>query len=464
MGKLVSPANGLYSRPNTPMGLPKRTHTNTHTFVYGNIGPSQPPIVKNSLLTAQETFTARMARALRENSPPGYTPIDLTIGMPDGEPPKKFKKAEAKFATKKKMHQYTPMQLQGEDGNKILAWVNKRFNTNVLPANVVPYAGSQQAISQLLEDVLDPKAGPILLPNPTYPAYSDSANKAGWQVIETPLTEENQYHYDIPALRASIQQSKRDDKAPKVMVIVSPNNPTGAILPKAQLKELTELAREEGILLIYDMAYSEVYPPGSEPPESMMQFLKPDDSLQLIELHTASKGLKLSGSRFAMAIFSPACTMKGEDAEGKPQNSLKEACLINRQTRELKGITLLTQRALATVLTSGKKLKAYFDDSRQEYADRAHYMREELTKLGWEVSGDERHTSPFFLWVKVPHMKGEVPLPSETFVNKVITLTGVGMVPGPAFNQEGYVRIAMTQPKKILKQAISRLKEHFNYS
>jgi LL-diaminopimelate aminotransferase len=412
------------------------------------------------LLEAPQTFTARIASYLQSYTPKQVKPIDLTLGLPSGEPPETYKQKAAQLALENANHQYTPMLFLQEVGPVISHWLNHRFGINVTPEQLLPYAGSQQAISHLLERVLDPEAGPIILPKPTYPTYLDSANKAGWETTFSTLKSSRQYQYDLDQLEKDVVSSKSGKKA-KVMVVVSPNNPTGFILPEDQLKLLVDFARKHKLILIHDTAYSEVYYNGQTPPPSMFQYLKPNDPLQLIELHTASKSFNLSGARIAYAAFSPACQQKPTNASGnKANNSLFDACQIARQEGELKGLFAVTQKAFAGMLQQINALNTFLHNNRESYVERARFMRSSLQQLGWQVMGNESNTSPFFIWAKVP----DKAMDSVSFAHEVIRETGVGMIPGKYFGKEGYVRIAMSQPMPILQEAIKRLSTKYNYT
>ncbi len=434
---LTTPTSVAFGKEATPSPAPK-----------ANPGPLA---IHKPLEDAPAFFTQKIAAYTKAHAP--KPPIMLTIGIPDVEPPKTFKDAMAYHASTPGQYYYTTMGFTPKLAKAVTNWLQHRFNIEVNRNQLLPYSGTNEAIIQLINGVVKPNKGDaIWMPDPYYPSFKTAADFGGWQAKLAPITVNNQYEFDYPA--AWNAMSDDEQKAVKALVLISPNNPTGAKASKAYLQKVVNFAKQHNLLIINDLAYADIYPTNGTAPTSLLELDGADDA-NIVEFHSFSKGLAIPGARAGFAIFSKPLLEKNSTVNGK--KSLYQAALENRANLHASGLFPLVQQALADTLNQPEKLDAYLKGNRDIYQQRADFVRHGLTELGWQVVSDRDNSTPFYLWVKVP----EAGKSSEEFSNSVIDKTGVAMIPGAYFGPsgEGYLRVAMTKPTKTLAKALQRLKD-----
>ncbi|MFT7304818.1 MAG: N-succinyldiaminopimelate aminotransferase [Candidatus Azotimanducaceae bacterium] len=193
---------------------------------------------------------------------------------------------------------YPPTKGMPELREAIADFVNQRFNlstglnpeTQVLPAN-----GTREALFALPQALVDPTdPGLCLLPNPFYQIYEGAALLAGSQPHYMNCEAKNGYLPDLDGIASKIWQQCR------LIYICSPGNPTGAVMPKSQLKQLIELAQQYDFVIAADECYSEIYRDESSPPPGLLEAaseLGVDDYKNCIAFNSLSKRSNLPGVR-----------------------------------------------------------------------------------------------------------------------------------------------------------------------
>lgn len=413
-----------------------------------NSEKSSNPTIRKPLAKAPPFFTKIIADYVNQHAK--QPPIMLTIGMPDGQPPDEFIEGLKTNTDDLANYKYTSMTFLPALANALTGWLNYRFQgASITSKQLLPLAGSNEGLFTLIQDVLEPgENGTIWMPEPYYPTFKTAQEMGNWQYKSAPLNEGNNYQYDFVG---SWQAMPADERAAiKAIVLTYPNNPTGALASRDYLQKTLDFARENNLLVIGDMAYGDIYYPDGDKPISLFE-LDGADEADIVEFHTFSKNAALPGVRLAYAIFSKPLLTAGDS-----QKSLYQAMLENRANIHTTGLFSLAQKALAHMLKQPERFSSYLAGKRDEYAQRAKFMLQSLNALGWKVVSKAQSSIPFYLWAKVPATN----MTDEAFNQQLIRDTGVAMIPGSYFGDEGagYLRIAMTQPINVLTQAIQRLK------
>jgi len=198
---------------------------------------------------------------------------------------------------------YPPTKGTPELRQAIASFVNQRFNlstgldpeTQILPAN-----GTREALFALAQALVDPTdPGLCLLPNPFYQIYEGAALLAGNQPHYINCEAKNEYLPDLDGIASKIWQQCR------LIYICSPGNPTGAVMPKSQLKQLIELAQQYDFVIAADECYSEIYRDESSPPPGLLEAaseLGLDDYKNCIAFNSLSKRSNLPGVRSGYVV------------------------------------------------------------------------------------------------------------------------------------------------------------------
>lgn len=262
----------------------------------------------------------------------------------------------------------------------------------------------------------------VAIMDPTYPAYLDTTVMAGRQVMFLPCNAENGFVPELPKQRADL------------IYLCLPNNPTGTVLTRAQLKPWIDYARTNHSIIIIDAAY-ESFITQSDVPHSIYEI---DGAEQVaIEVKSYSKSAGFTGVRCGYTVV--------------PKATGLQAMWLRRQATKYNGTSYITQRAaMATYTPEGR---AGAQANLDVYRTTAHNLKYGLQNLGYEVYGGDN--SPY-IWCRAPHGWD-----SWTFFDYLLQRCQIVCAPGVGFGDsgEGYVRFSAFSRPEVCTEALQRLKQ-----
>ena len=251
----------------------------------------------NPLLQQLNPYPFERLRQLFEGAtaPADRTPISLSIGEPRHAAPD-FVLAEI-AANLHRLSNYPSTAGIPELRQAIAAWLQRRF---CLPGvdperQVLPVSGTREALFAFAQTVVSP--GPdalVMSPNPFYQIYEGAALLAGATPHVINCTAESGLLPDFTSVTDAQWQRCQ------LLYLCSPGNPTGAVLPLAQLQQLIALAREHNFILASDECYSEIYFDENAPPPGLLQAcaaMGDTDYRNCVVFHSLSKRSNLPGLR-----------------------------------------------------------------------------------------------------------------------------------------------------------------------
>ncbi|SBW03589.1 LL-diaminopimelate aminotransferase [uncultured delta proteobacterium] len=279
----------------------------------------------------------------------------------------------------------------------------------------------------------------VAITDPVYPVYADVNVMAGRGgapdasgrfagMIYLPCTAENNFVPDLPKER------------PDLIYLCYPNNPTGTVLTKDQLKVWVDYARKNDAVIFYDAAYEcFIREPGI--PHSIYEIEGAHEVA--IEFRSYSKTAGFTGLRCGYAVVPKAVTGKGPDGSRVALNGLWN----RRQTTKYNGCPYIVQRAAEAVHSAeGKKevqavVEGYLANSRM--------IKDAFVKMGLTVVGG---VNAPYVWVKLP-------MNSWDFFSLLLEKVGVVGTPGAGFGPSGqeYFRLTGFGSPENTKEAIARL-------
>ena len=277
--------------------------------------------------------------------------------------------------------------------------------------------------------------------DPIYPVYIDSnvmCGRAGSQtdgkwsnVTYMPCSEDNGFVPQIPDHRVDI------------IYLCYPNNPTGTVISKEELKKWVNYALKNDTLIFYDAAY-EAYIQDDDIPHSIYE-IKGAKKVA-IEFHSYSKTAGFTGVRCGYTVVPKELTAVTLD--GKQRVSLNPMW-DRRQCTKFNGTSYISQRAAEAIYTPEGKQQVR--ETIQYYMDNARMMRDTLIRLGLKVYGGEN--APY-LWVKTPDGTD-----SWKFFEQMLYGAQVVCTPGVGFGPsgEGFVRLTSFGNHEDCERALSRI-------
>lgn len=275
----------------------------------------------------------------------------------------------------------------------------------------------------------------IAVQDPVYPVYVDSNVIAGRggafrngryrRIVYLNCTQENGFFPELP------------EKPVDLIYICSPNNPTGAVATKAQLKRVVDYARSHKAVIVFDAAYS-AYIKDLRLPRSIYEI--PGANTCAIEVSSFSKWAGFTGVRLGWTVV--PMSLRAEETKSGAINALWN----RRQVTMFNGASNIAQEGGLAVLSKNglRECQRVVD----YYMANARIIREGLERVGLTVFGGEN--APY-IWLKIPGG-----MSSWEFFDKLLTETHVVGTPGSGFGTrgEGYFRLSAFGQKEQVKKAM----------
>ncbi|MBH0331422.1 MULTISPECIES: aminotransferase class I/II-fold pyridoxal phosphate-dependent enzyme [Brevibacillus] len=353
------------------------------------------------------------------------TVYDLSIGSPDQQPDEKLLQTLIHAIWQPNSFRYPLSEGTAAFREEVARWYQYRFGVELAPdGEVHSLMGSQDGLAHFALAWTDP-GDIVLVPDPGYPIYEGSLHLAGAVPYRMPLRAENEFLpklTDIPeeiAARATF------------MILNYPNNPVSAVATLAFFEEVVAFAKRFDIIVVHDLAYSEMVFDGYQAPS----FLQVPGAKEVgIEFNSFSKSFNMAGCRIAYVvgnadIIKPLAIVKSNIDYGVFLPVQQMAIEALRKDRESGG-----ENTVAPV-----------------YQERRDVLLGALAKAGWSIPSPK---ATMFVWAAVPNG-----WTSREFAFALLEQAGVVVVPGSAFGEEGegYVRIALVQPPEILLEAVAAI-------
>jgi len=350
--------------------------------------------------------------------------IDLGMGNPDQPTPKAIVDVITAAYNDPKNHGYPPFD--GTEGFRtaVSRFMRRRFGVDVNPANeVLALSGAKEGIAHATLGFAD-ESTISLVPDIYYPVHARATGLVGGRTYLVPLRAERGFLPDFRAIPEDVLRQSR------LLVLNYPHNPTGAVAPLELYEEAVALCRKHGILLISDLAYSELTD-GVVAPSALQV---PGAKDVTLEFHSFSKTFNMAGSRIGFAVG-------GRE-------------LIHA----LHGVRTNMGYGTPTPIQAGA---AYGLDHIEElekpvvarYNQRRRALIEGFRSLGWQT---EPARGTMFVWLPIP-----VGFGAQEWTRYLMDKAGVVVTPGNAFGPGGerFFRVSLIADEPVIARAIARLRE-----
>jgi alanine-synthesizing transaminase len=353
--------------------------------------------------------------------------IDLGMGNPDLPPPPHVLAKLVEVAQKPDAHGYS--QSKGIPGLRRAQanYYARRFGVGVDPdTEVVVTMGSKEGLASLATAITEP-GDVVLAPNPSYPIHTFGFIIAGATIRSVPTTPDENYFRSLErALAFTVPR-------PTILVVNYPSNPTAETVDLAFYERLIAWARENGVWVISDLAYSELYFDG-QPTVSILQV--PGAKDVAIEFTSLSKTYSMAGWRIGFAVGNPR--------------------LIAAMTRVKSyldyGAFTPIQAAACAALNGPQDIVAA---NRALYHRRRDVLVEAFGRAGWDIPAPR---ASMFAWAPLPPTLKH--WGSLEFSKRLLTEAQVAVAPGVGYGEdgEGFVRIALVENEQRLRQAARNIR------
>lgn len=381
--------------------------------------------VSRKLASLPPYLFVEIDKAKRKARAQGRDIIDLGIGDPDQPTPRHIIEALYQAAQDPANHRYALDQGMPALRRAIQGWHKRRFDVLLDPEKeILPLIGSKEGIAHFPFAFIN-TGDYSLVPDPCYPPYKGGTILAGGRPYLMPLKQENNFLPDVRKIPAGILKKAR------LLYINYPNNPTSATAEPGFYAEIVSFARKHKLIVISDLAYSEMSYDGYRP----TSFLEVKGAKELaIEFHSLSKTYNMTGWRIGWACGNPDLIA----ALGKVKTNIDSGIFSAIQ---LAGIAAL------------EGPDDYVEKMRSLYQRRRDVLVSGLHSLGWDINPPR---ATFYAWIKIPNKADSI-----EFAALLLDRADIVATPGVGFGKhgQGYIRMAMTVPEDRINEAVCRIKK-----
>ena len=362
----------------------------------------------------------------------GRPVIGFGAGEPDFPTPGYIVEAAQRACEQPRFHKYTPAAGLPELREAIAAKTRRDSGYQVEPGQVLVTNGGKQAVYQTFATLLDP-GDEVLVPAPYWTTYPEAIALAGG-VLRPVLTDERSgYLTTVADLEAA-----RTDKT-KVLLFVSPSNPTGAVYPPEAVREIGEWAAEHGLWVVTDEIYEHlVY---GDAVFSSIPVQTPRIADTCVVLNGVAKTYAMTGWRVGWMIG--------------PKDVIKAAA--NYQSHATSNVANVSQMAALAAVTGDLSAVA----AMREAFDR---RRQTIVRMLNDIPGVQcpEPLGAFYAYPSVKgvlgkEIRGKRPQTSAELAALILEEAEVAVVPGEAFGTNGYFRLSYAMSDADLEEGVSRI-------
>ncbi len=360
------------------------------------------------------------ARALEAQ---GKHIIHLEIGQPDFPTPAHIVEA-GKRALDERWTGYGPTAGFPEFREAIAAYVAQTRGIPVTGANVCVVPGGKPIMYFLMTALLEP-GDEVIYPNPGFPIYESLVDFLGAVRVPMPLVESRGFSFDLDLLERQLSPKT------KLLILNSPANPTGGVIPKADLARIADLVRDRDLLVLSDEIYSRIW--YEERPESITQF---DGMVEkTVILDGFSKTYSMTGWRLGYGVMPLWLSVA------------VERLMVNSNSCTAS----FTQRAGLAALQGSQDA---VDEMVREFR-----RRRDAIVAGLNTIPGFRCAVPAGAFYAFPNVEG-TGLSSRDLADRLMNEAGVSCLSGTAFGEygDGFLRFSYANSLENIEQAISQIR------
>ncbi|HEY3797083.1 MAG TPA: LL-diaminopimelate aminotransferase [Caulobacteraceae bacterium] len=357
----------------------------------------------------------------------GVDIIDFGMGNPDMPTPKHIVDKLIETARDPKSGRYSVSRGIVGLRRAMAAYYGRRFGVKLDPdREVIATLGSKEGFANLAQAVTGP-GDVVICPDPAYPIHAYGFIIAGGVIRQIPALSPEEYL--AGASRAAHESAPR----PKVLILSYPSNPTAQWVDLEFYKDAVALAKKHDMLILSDIAYSEIYF-DDNPPPSILQVDGAKDIA--VEVNTLSKTYAMAGWRVGMVVGN------------------ERMCAALARVKSYLDYGAFTPIQVAAVAALNGPQDC-IDEIRAIYKGRRDCLVTAMARAGWDIPAPP---ASMFAWAPVPEQFRDAG--SMLFSKLLIEKAGVAVSPGVAFGEhgEGYVRIGLVENEHRIRQAARNVK------
>ncbi|MDO7880923.1 pyridoxal phosphate-dependent aminotransferase [Salinibacterium soli] len=395
------------------------------------------PSISPRIAAIAESATLKVDAKAKALQAEGRPVISYAAGEPDFPTPANIVEAAAKAVRDPKNHRYTPAAGLPELREAIAAKTLRDSGLEVAASQVIVTNGGKQAVYEAFATIVG-AGDEVLMPAPYWTTYPEAVKLAGGIPVEVFAGADQDYLVTVEQLEAARTPNT------KVLLFVSPSNPTGAVYSPEQTKAIGEWALEHDLWVLTDEIYQNLVYDGIRAVSIVEAVPALADSTVLV--NGVAKSYSMTGWRLGWMV-GPAAVIKGAS---------------NLQSHLTSNVSNISQRAAIEALTGPQD---EVERMRQAFEQRRNVIVSELSKIDGVVCPTPQ--GAFYVYPDVRGLLnrpwgGVTPTTSLELADLILDQAEVAVIPGEAFGPSGYLRLSYALGDAPLLEGIQRLQRLFS--
>ncbi|TDC57253.1 pyridoxal phosphate-dependent aminotransferase [Actinomadura sp. KC345] len=390
------------------------------------------PRISKRIAAISESATLAVDAKAKALKAAGRPVIGFGAGEPDFPTPDYIVEAAVTACRVPRFHKYTPAGGLPELRTAIAEKTERDSGYKVEASQVLVTNGGKQAVYEAFAALLDP-GDEVLVPTPYWTTYPESIKLAGGVPVDVVADETTGYKVSVEQLEAA-----RTDRT-KVLLFVSPSNPTGAVYSRAEIEAIGRWADEHGLWVVTDEIYEHLVYGGAE--FHSMPVVVPELAGRTLVLNGVAKTYAMTGWRVGWLVG--------------PADVVKAAA--NLQSHATSNVANVSQAAaLAAVtgdLSAVAEMRASFDRRRKTIVR----MLNEIPGVVCPEPEGAFYAYPSVKELLGKEIRGKRPETSVELASLILEEAEVALVPGEAFGTPGYFRLSYALGDDDLVEGVSRV-------
>src|SRR3954451_3196764 len=392
------------------------------------------PRISERVAAIAESATLAVDAKAKALKAAGEPVIGFGAGEPDFPTPEHIVEAAAEACPDPRNHRYTPAGGLPELKEAIAAKTLRDSGYQIDPSQVIVTNGGKHAIFDGVTTLIDP-GDEVLLPAPYWTTYPEPVRFAGGVVVELPTDETTGFRVTVEQLEAA-----RTPKT-KLLIFVSPSNPTGAVYPREEVEAIGRWALEHDIWVLTDEIYEHLTFGDNEFSSIVVEV--PELADRCVVVNGVAKTYAMTGWRVGWMIG--------------PNDVVKAAA--NLQSHLTSNVANVSQVAALTAvsgdLSAVADMRAAFDRRRQAIVR----LLSDIPGIVCPEPEGAFYAYPSARGLLGTELRGRTPTTTAELAELILDEVEVAVVPGEAFGTPGYLRLSYALGDDDLAEGVARIQK-----
>ncbi|ADY73752.1 Aspartate transaminase [Desulfurobacterium thermolithotrophum DSM 11699] len=381
------------------------------------------------VLNMSPSPTMAITAKAKEMRAKGIDVIGFGAGEPDFDTPCHVKEA-AKRAIDEGFTKYTPPAGIPELRKAVADKLKKENNIDYDPSEIVITDGAKQALFALMLSVIE-KGDEVIIPAPYWVTYPEQVKFAGGKPVFVETKEENNFSLTLEDIKPAVT-----DKT-KLLILCTPNNPTGSVVDKDELEKIGNFCAERGIIIASDECYEKLTYDGFK--HVSIASLSEKIKSITVTINALSKAFSMTGWRVGYAAG--------------PKDIINSMIKINSQS--ISNVNSIAQKAAVAALTGSQE---FLKDWLKAFDERRRFMVEKLN----EIPGVKclLPKGAFYAFPNVKELIERAGFKDDfQLADYLLEKAKIAVVPGTAFGMPGYLRLSYATSMDNIKEGLERFEK-----